>query len=149
MATRTDGDIMTVKECVKALIKEAGDYKRVMVKLGIGQTRVYGFTDPNSDEEISFARVAALTSAESTAAARYLAQLAGGVFCPVPKADQIGAVMERIAGSAKSHGGAISETVKAIADGMVTAAESAAVRAEIRKAISDLVSLERALDVTE
>jgi hypothetical protein len=138
--SESDGDIVTVKECVKALFKENGGHKHVMVKLDVGQTRAYGFTDERSEENISFARVAALTSETATAAARYLAQLAGGFFCPLPNRKK-GATLAMLAECARSHGEAIGKTAAALADGQVDRSEVPALVKEIDEAICDLASL--------
>jgi hypothetical protein len=144
----SDGDIMTVKECIKELFRENGGHKWVMAKLGVGQSRAYGFTDERSDEQISFARVVQLTSPTAPAAARYLCKFAGGVFVPVTPAHADGA-MSLTAKSVKETGDAISEALKALKDGKITPAERKNVIKEIREAISTLAALEGAFLVEE
>ena len=61
--------IGTPKAAVCELVAQAGGVDRVMVRLGIGKTEAYACTDPQSDREISFARVAALTAPGATACA--------------------------------------------------------------------------------
>ncbi len=137
-------DVMTVKESVKELFKENGGHKRVMLKLDVGQTRAYGFTDERSDEHISFARIVALTSSEATAAARYLARLAGGVFFPLTlrHAEK---PMVLIGESVRSHAEALAESLKSLADGEVSMDERRTIAKEIDEAIADLASLRSAL----
>jgi hypothetical protein len=58
--------------------------------------------DPNDPAEISFAQVVQLTDAASPAAAEYLAQMAGGVFLPLPRA-QLGDRRADRAGDARGR----------------------------------------------
>lgn len=74
----------TPKQAVASLFEEAGGAERVMEILELSRTRVYAFADPDADNEISFARVCAITEqTRATAAAEHLARLAGGAFLPV------------------------------------------------------------------
>jgi hypothetical protein len=76
-----------VKDCVAELFRSQGGHKCAIDRFGVSLAHAYSFTDHHRDEQISFARVAALTSPRATAAARYLATLAGGVFVPLPTVD--------------------------------------------------------------
>ncbi|MHA6287113.1 hypothetical protein [Maricaulis sp. CAU 1757] len=75
------------KEVVARVFEEVGGIPKVMELLELSRTRVYALADPDSTNEISYARVACLTEAGSTAAAQHLAALAGGVFVPIDKAE--------------------------------------------------------------
>lgn len=136
----------SIKGVVSALYDQVGGVGEVMVRLGIGKSQAYAFTDEVSPEQISLARAMALTGPGATAVAEYAAARAGAVLCAIPKADRRGTTMARLAASAQSHGEAIAEAIKAIADGKVTPAERARVRKEIAEAICDLVSLQASLE---
>jgi hypothetical protein len=136
----TSDDIVPVKKVVKALFKENGGHKHVMVKLDVGKTRAYGFTDRASDEHISFARVAALTHPQATMAARYLAQLAGGVFLPISTTKAV-TTMAAVGEAVREHGEAISGTLAAMADGTITPEEVPPIVREIDEAFSALATL--------
>lgn len=72
------------KEVVARLIAQAGGVTAVMALLKLARTRVYAFSDPDQESEISYARVARITEAtKARAAAEHLAALAGGVFTPI------------------------------------------------------------------
>ncbi|WP_417469927.1 hypothetical protein [Maricaulis sp.] len=75
------------KEVVARIFEEVGGIPEVMKLLELSRTRVYALADPDSSNDISYARVARLTEAGATAAAQHLAALAGGIFVPVDKAD--------------------------------------------------------------
>jgi hypothetical protein len=76
------------KSVVAALFEEAGGVPAVMELLELSRTRVYALADPDSSNEISYARVARLTEATgATAAAKDLAYLAGGIFMPLDESD--------------------------------------------------------------
>jgi hypothetical protein len=78
----------TPKAAVAKLFEAAGGAPAVMETLGLSRTRVYAFTDPQDDSEISFSRVCALTEERrATPAAEHLAALAGGLFLPLKSAD--------------------------------------------------------------
>ena len=75
------------KEVVARVFEEVGGIPKVMELLDLSRTRVYALADPDSTNEISYARVAKLTESGSQAAAQHLAALAGGIFLPIDKAD--------------------------------------------------------------
>jgi hypothetical protein len=135
---------VSTKACVADLFKECGGHKCAIDRFGISLRRAYNFTTLASDEQISFARVAALTSAKATAAARYLATLAGGVFVPLA-AVKSASVLKLVSEAARDDGQAISDAVKVQADGVVTRCEAAAVVKEIDAAIADLAALRGAM----
>ena len=79
----------TPKAAVAKLFEAAGGANAVMEILKLSRTRVYAFTDPNDDAEISFSRVCALTGAtEASPGAEHLAALAGGLFLPLAPASE-------------------------------------------------------------
>lgn len=128
------------KACVAKLFTENGGHKCVIDRFGVSLRRAYNFTESGNDEQISFARVAALTSPTATAAARYLATLAGGVFRPLPVRDET-APLAALGSAARSHGNTIAEAVNALADHRITRAELAAIEREGMAAIADLAAL--------
>lgn len=75
------------KEVVARVFEEVGGIPEVMSLLDLSRTRVYALADPDSSNEISYARIARLTESGAKAAAQHLAALAGGIFVPVDKAD--------------------------------------------------------------
>lgn len=76
------------KAVVAQLFEEAGGVPAVMEYLELSRTRVYALADPDSSNDISYARVAKLTEATgATAAAKDLAFLAGGIFMPLDRDD--------------------------------------------------------------
>ncbi|WP_412545649.1 hypothetical protein [Maricaulis sp. MIT060901] len=109
------------KEVVARLFEEVGGIPKVMELLDLSRTRVYALADPDSTNEISYARVCALTEDGATAAAQHLAALAGGLFVPLEKAEDadwlalageasrrnarnIAALMESLSETARSPG---------------------------------------------
>jgi hypothetical protein len=128
------------KAAVRRLFSQAGGIKRVAVRLGIKEPTVYALADPGVDDEISFARVAALTGPESPAAVEYLAGLAGGVFQAILAqgacADGQGDVQALTAESARQHGEAIAAVVTALADDRIDAREARAALVELEQAIA-------------
>lgn len=112
----------TPKAAVSELIAQAGGIEHAMVKLGISKTEAYAFTDPQSDREISFARVAALTAPRCTASVEYLAALAHGVFLPLP--GDTSHIASLTADALRKHGVAAADLVEALGDGRVTADEA-------------------------
>jgi hypothetical protein len=142
---RNDDEPGTTKDVTKALFKEFGGHKAVAHEFDISLTRIYCFADPAFPEHnISFKRVAQLTSPKATAAARYLAREAGGVFFPLTlRANE--SPVSLIGSSARSHANAIAESLESLADGVVSGMEKTAIMREIDEAIADLASLRGAL----
>lgn len=132
------------KAAVAELFKENGGHRCAIDRFGVSLRRAYLFTEIGSGDDISFRRVAMLTSAKATAGARYLATLAGGFFCPVASVADSPA-MRLTAESVREHGEAIATTISALADGKVTPREQAAVVREIDDAIRALASLRGAV----
>ena len=127
------------KAAVRRLFDQAGGIKRAAVRLTLKQSQTYAYADPGESDEISFARVAALTGPETTAGAEYLAQLAGGVFLPIAMADA--SVGDLTAQSIREHGEACAELVRALTDQTITGRERVAALAELDQAIRVLVQL--------
>ena len=75
------------KAVVAQMFEEVGGVPKVMELLDLSRTRVYALADPDSTNEISYARVTMLTEAGATAAAQHLAAAAGGIFVPLNKAE--------------------------------------------------------------
>jgi hypothetical protein len=136
-----DRDIITSKEAVKALFRECGGHKAVAHDLDVSLARVYAFTDSASPEHnLSFKRVARLTTPQATSAARYLARKAGGVFLPVPTTEAATTVTA-ISNAVREHGEAIAAALTAMADGRITADEVTPVVKEIDDAFAALATL--------
>lgn len=127
------------KAAIARLIDQVGGPKEATVKLGLKLKQVYAFTDPSDSAEMSFARAAALSSREATAAAEYLATRAGGVFLPVPAGDTDLGLLT--AESILSHGKAAAELVQALKDGRLSPEERTRAVAALDAAIRDLVHL--------
>lgn len=125
-------EIGTPKAAVSELMAQVGGVERAMVRLGVGKTDAYAFTDPQSDREISFARVAALTAPGATAAVEYLAALAHGVFLPLPAAPAT--IANLTADALRKHGAATAELVEAMTDDRVAVAEARAALPEVEAA---------------
>lgn len=131
------------KAAIRRLIDQAGGPKRVAITLGCGESTVYAYADPHVSDEITFARVAALTGPGATAAAVYLALLGGGVFLPIPSAAT--PIGELTAQAMKQHAEACAEIVKAMADGVMTDDERPTAIRELDEAIAALVQLRQAV----
>jgi hypothetical protein len=129
----------TPKAAVSELVAQHGGIEQVMVTLGIGKSDAYAWTDPQSPKEMSFARVAALTSPACTAGVEYLAARAGGLFLPMPSAcTPIGSLT---ADSVRRHGVAAAELIVALADGRLSAEEARGALPELDAACAALALL--------
>lgn len=109
----------TPKTAVADLYDQVGGVPAVMVRLGIGNSQAYAFTDPEAREEISFARVAALTAPDATAAAEFLAMLAGGLFVPLPTGGAHTDLGLHTAKGAEDFGKVMGELVRDLAEGAI------------------------------
>lgn len=132
------------KAVVRRLFDQAGGIKRVAVRLGLKEPTVYALADPGVDDEITFARVAAITEPGMPAAAEYLAVLAGGFFQPI-EGFQTGDAQGLTASSAREHGEFIAVMVAALADGKVTAEEARQALPEIDDSLRELCRLRAVL----
>lgn len=144
----TRGAFVPVKPCdpelpkaaVRRLVDQNGGIKRTAVKLGLRETQTYAVTDPGVPDEISFARVAALTSHEAPAGAEYLALLAGGVFLPIECAS--GADVRGLTAEvAREHGDAIGALIAAMADNRITPSEARSALVEVDDCLRTLCGL--------
>lgn len=131
----------TPKGVVSDLFDQVGGVKEVQVRLGIGKSQAYAYTDPQSPEELSFARAAALTTPSSPAAAEYLASRAGGIFCALPGATG-GCPMTLTADAVREHGEAVAAALEAQGK-QLTPAAKAKVRKELVESICAQVALLR------
>lgn len=130
----------TPKAAIAALFTEAGGVPRVQVKLGLGASQVYAYSDPQAADEISFARVAALTDSTASAAAEYLAALAGGAFLPgAPPA--AGDAQGLTAAAVREHGEAMALLVEYLRDGKLGAGEARRTLPDIDQAVQALMAL--------
>ena len=135
------------KAVVRRLFVQAGGITRVAVRLGLKEPTVYALADPGVDDEITFARVAALTEPGNPAAAEYLAGLAGGFFQPV-EGCPLGDAQSLTAAAAREHGEFIAVMVAALVDGKVTADEARVALPEIDDALRELCRLRAVLLAT-
>lgn len=127
------------KSAIRRLFDQLGGAKRAAVKLQLSTSQTYAFADPDEADQISFARVAALTSPLATAGAEYLALLAGGVLLPVTPANaRLG---DLTAESIRQHGEACAELVRALTDQSIDPKERAQALRELDEAIVALVRL--------
>lgn len=127
------------KAAVRRVFDQHGGVKRVAVRLGLKLSQVYALADPGVDDELTFARAAALTTAEAPALAEYLALLAGGVLLPIaPSSAEVGALT---AESIREHGEACAELVRALTDTEIDDQEKARALAELDESIRVLVQL--------
>lgn len=129
----------TPKAAVCDLVAQAGGIEHVMVRLGIGKSDAYAFTDAQSPKEMSFARVAALTDAGCTAGVEYLARLSCGVFVPMP--DPTSPIGKLTAEAVRSHGTAAAELVDALGDNKLTPEEARAALPELEAALRAIALL--------
>jgi hypothetical protein len=128
------------KAAVRRLVDQNGGIKRTAVKLGLRETQTYAVTDPGMPDEISFARVAALTSHEAPAGTEYLALLAGGVFLPIDCAS--GADVRGLTAEvAREHGDAIGALIAAMADNRITPPEARSALVEVDDCLRTLCGL--------
>jgi len=132
-----DGE--TPKGAISDLFDQVGGVKEVVVRLGVGKSQAYAYTDHQSHEEITFARVAALTGPGASAAAEYLASRAGGVFCALPTATG-GCPMALTADAVREHGEAVAAALEAQAGKSTPAA-----RAKVRKELEESICAQAAL----
>jgi hypothetical protein len=134
---RRDAD--TPKGAISDLFEQVGGVKEVQVRLGVGKSQAYAYTDPQAHEELSFARVAALTGPGASAAAEYLASRAGGVFCALP-AGSGGCPMTMTADAIRENGEGIAAALEAL-----TSKPTPAARAKVRKELEESICAQAAL----
>lgn len=129
----------TVKSCVSELFDQVGGIENVMVRLRTGQAVTYAYADPTRDEEISFAKVATLTSRDATAAVEFLANLAGGAFVPMPKA--CSAVGQLTADAVRQSGESAAQLVQSLLDGRLSPDEARAALPDLTEAVQAYAQL--------
>lgn len=130
----------THKDYLRQLFDEVGEQKRVAEILGLKKTRVSNFVNEDLDVEISLLRAWRLTSAKATAMARGFARKAGGVFCPLPKAEG-GAAMLLTTEAMRQHTEAITAIIESHRDGVFTVPEAEAAKKEIEEALCAMGAL--------
>lgn len=132
----------TPKGAVSDLFDQVGGVKEVVVRLGIGKSQAYAYTDPQAPEELSVARAAALTTPGAPAMAEYFASRAGGVFCALPQtAGECPMTMS--ADSARESGEAVAKALEALTSKAVAPGGKAKVVKEIDEAICAFAALRR------
>lgn len=127
------------KSVVGDLIEGNGGAKAVAHRLGLHLSMIYAFADPASDKDMSFARVASLTSADNTAGVEYLAMLAGGAFMPLPRGE--GSMMTLTADLAREVGETVSRIVTGLADGAMDLPETEGALKEIEDDLAIIMAL--------
>jgi hypothetical protein len=136
-------EVDTPKAAVSELFDQVGGVKEVQVRLGIGKSQAYAYTDPaETQAEITFARVAALTGPGASAAAEYLASRAGGVFCALPQSTGE-CPMTMSADSARESGQAVAKAIEALTSKTSVPGAKAKVVKEIDEAICAFAALRR------
>ncbi len=121
------------KAAVQRLYDQFGGIERVAARLGYrGTSQLYAMADASDPAEISFAQVVQLTGPDAPAAAEYLAQIAGGVFLPLPAPTSPIAALTATA--MREAGEAAADLVEALSDGL-TAAEAAKALTDIDNAV--------------
>ena len=131
------------KSAIRRLFDQVGGVETAALRLSLHATQTYAFTDAQARPEISFARVAALTSPTSPAAAEYLAGLAGGYFQPLAAGE--GGAQQLTAAACREHGEAIASVVGALADGQITPAEARESLTQVDEALAAMCALRRLL----
>jgi hypothetical protein len=131
------------KFAIRRLVDQAGGVPRAAIRIGVAPPTLYAYCDPGVSDEITFARVAALTCSATSAAAEYLAHLAGGVFLPIPAID--GTLGALTAEAMKEHAEACASIVNAMADGRIDDGERQRSIRELDEAIAALVHLRQAV----
>lgn len=123
------------KAAIRRLFDQLGGIKRVMVKLGYrSDSQLYAMADANDPAEISYAQVCQLAGPDAPAIAEHQAQLAGGVFLPLPAPNS---PIAALTGEAMRESGAAGAwMVEALADGLTPD--------EARKALTDIDTAVRA-----
>ncbi len=136
--------IGTPKAVVAETYRQAGGVDRVMVKIGVGKSTAYAFTDDTAPDQISFARVAALTEPGVTAPAEFLALLAGGVFLPiVPEHADLNTLC---ADDARAHGEAMATVFAELHAGKLNKSGAAKALAKIDDALRAFTALRVVVD---
>jgi len=130
------------KLAVRRLYEQLGGVKRAAIRLGLKKSRTYDLADVDDDAAATWAQICALTGPEATAAAEYLALLAGGVFLPVPPPGS--AIAELTAETLREYGEASADLVEKLAGGL-TADEAAAALAPLDGALRAVVRLRQAV----
>lgn len=133
-------NVETPKGAVSELFDQVGGVKEVQVRLGIGKSMAYAYTDPEAHEELSVARAAALTTPAAPAMAEYFASRAGGVFVALPGATG-DCPMALTADSMREHGEAVAIALETLTGKASAPAAKAKVRKEIDEAICALAAL--------
>jgi hypothetical protein len=131
----------TPKEAVAALFDEAGGVKRVMIRLDIAKSQAYALTDPQSPEQLSVARAAALSGSEAPAMANYFSLLCGGAFTPLRCDDKAGDALSLTSDAARANGEAIAELISSLRDGKLSASEAAKAMPLVEDALCQLAAV--------
>lgn len=133
----------TTKAVVGIAFEQAGGAKKVCAFFDLGASAVYGFTDPDAKGcDLSLDRARRLTFVEGiTAFAADFASLAGGAFIS-PAAIAQGEELAALGGDiGRSNAELVSDLLKALADGNISAPERLALRARCDQAIATVVAL--------
>lgn len=135
------------KTVVSDALAQAGGAKNVAAFLGRSISVTYGYADAQAERnDLTLDQARRMTRFMGvTAFAEDMATLAGGYFTPgLPVGDVAVACASETAVDA---GRAVAEMLGALADGVLTDAERAALRPHVDKLVQDAVALRNALDV--
>lgn len=132
----------TDKEVVQRMIDQLGGAKRVLPVLTEIKSlpRLYALTDATQEAALTYAQARALARAGATAGPEDLAQLAGGVFLPIPRGTA--GVPIASAAAAREFGEAMALLFAALEDGQLSRAEARAALPEIHDALRAIAELE-------
>ena len=142
-----NGPHAALADLMTQIAASQGEEPAVGVKLaadfeGISIFTFYKMLDPDQQAEFSYTRVARLTAAfRAPAAAEHLAQLAGGMFVPLPEAAPAEADEAGLLKCARESTEALASAWAAKADGVVTPAERADVARHFNDAIAALLEM--------
>ncbi len=129
----------STKAVIAKLYDDAGGAKEVAFLLGLGMARTYQVAEEGT---LSLEHAARLTfTTGSTAAADYMAALAGGFFIPVASTNA--PIREMISRLAREAGEAIATGIDATADATLSENERGRMAAELDDLIQTLVGLRR------
>ncbi|MFZ2869865.1 phage regulatory CII family protein [Zavarzinia sp.] len=131
----------SLKAVTAEAIADVGGVRPAMALLGLSETRVYALADMGEPDEVTPARMEALSAAGSAAFANHFALLAGGIYVPLPRgADPAG--LHLLTAEATADFGVFAATiVMALADGRVTRAEAREAIPRLDEALTALTRL--------
>lgn len=131
----------TTRAVIAHLYEQAGGAKAVGFALGLAMARTYQIAEEGTLSLDDAARLTFISG--GTAAAEYLATLAGGIFLPVAVEDA--APHALLSRSASEHGEVMALALSTATDGVMDATEAGRIAAEIDDTIRVLVAARQKL----